>query len=73
MTKRRKTVNNDHYTIVVTPRVLGFYYHVNLVSNYGLGIEEIVMSSENYFSKSNAMRAAETLSNNLAVPLTLEG
>lgn len=62
----------ENYTLVVTKKALGLYWHVRLISNYGKGIEEILMHSQNYYNKGNAIRAARNLAHNLTLPMVVE-
>lgn len=73
MAKRRKTVDNDHYNIVVTREIFGWYYRVALVSEYGTVNEETHMRSEAYFQKKEAIEEANKLGAEMSVELIVEG
>lgn len=62
----------EYYTLVVTPRLLGLYWHVRLVANFRSNLEEMVMHSENYHNKQNAVRAARKLGSNLGIEVYIE-
>lgn len=67
MAKSRKTVDNDHLTLVVRKRLAGFARNVQLVANYQEGIEEVVMSTENYYDHNSAVDKAELLGRQLGI------
>lgn len=72
MANKRRTASSEHLTLVVRKRVFGFARNVQLVSNYELGIEEVVMNTENYRDHAKAMERGRELSSQLGVELVVE-
>lgn len=60
----------NFYSLVVTRKAFGLLWHVRLVSSSN---NEILLSSEKYYSKGNAVRAARTLGSSLNIPIVIEG
>lgn len=72
MTKRRITIDNDHLTVVCTRKVFGLFWYNKLVANHEENIEETMMHSETYSTKSNAVAAATTLGKNLGIKVLIQ-
>ncbi len=72
MAKRRVTVDSDHLTLVVRKTLLGLRHHVQMVSNYKEGIEEIVMTTERYSTVGGAKQSAKRLSKQLNIKVVVE-
>jgi hypothetical protein len=72
MAKRKSTKSKSHLTLVISKTLLGLRRHVRLVSNYGSGIEEIVMTTQRYSTRHTAYERAYELGEQLGIEVVVE-